>query len=143
MGIVCDTPSPKSITRPVVRPETYRTKRARHVHGVHVETLKHDVRHALSVSLGVQRNFREQRVILFRRNPKLAVERVMLDFLHVVPIRVDTVHDNGAQYLYPALDWRLRNHHGGRVRPRGRPLGLAPRSTRTKNGVNTHLSKNT
>ena len=25
----------------------------------------------------------------------------------------------------------------------GRPLGLAPRSTRSQNGVNTHLSKNT
>ena len=29
--------------------------------------------------------------------------------------------DNVAQYLYPALGWRLRNHHGGRVRPRRSP----------------------
>ena len=42
----------------------------------HVESLKQDLRHALSVSLGVQKNFREQNGMLI---------------------------DNGAQYLYPAL----------------------------------------
>ena len=26
-----------------------------------------------------------------------------MSFLHVVPIRDDTVHDKGAQYIYPAL----------------------------------------
>ena len=71
----------------------------RHVHGGHVENHKHDLCHAVSVSLGVQRNFREQSRILFRRNPEFVVERVMMDFVHVVPIRDDT---NDAQYLYPA-----------------------------------------
>ena len=114
-------------------------KLARHVHGVHVENLEHDLRHALSVSLEVQRNFREQNGILFIRNPEFVVERVMQDFLHVVPIRDDT---KDAQYLYPALGRRHRNHHGGACDPGGRPQGLAPRSPRHEGG-NTHLSKNT
>ena len=46
---------------------------------------------------------REQNGILFRRNPEFVVERVMQDFLHVVPIRDDT---NDGQYLYPALGWQ-------------------------------------
>ena len=65
----------------------------RHVHGGHVESLLHDLRHALSVGLGVQGSFREQNGTLFRRNPEFVVERVMQDFLHDVPIREDTVID--------------------------------------------------
>ena len=42
----------------------------------------------------------------------------MQDFLHVVPIRDET---KDAQYLYPALGWRHRNHQGGRVRPQRSP----------------------
>ena len=54
--------------------------RARNVHGVHVETLKNDLRHALSVSLGVQKGVREQSGNLFRRNTECVVERVMQYF---------------------------------------------------------------
>ena len=39
----------------------------RHVDGVHVANLKNDLRHTLSSSFGVQRNFHEQNGILFRR----------------------------------------------------------------------------
>ena len=47
----------------------------RHVHGGHVERLKHGLRHALSVSLGVQRSFRGQNGTLFRRSPEFVAER--------------------------------------------------------------------
>ena len=58
---------------------------ARNVRGVHEETLKHDLRHAFSISLGVQKGIREQSGILFRRNTEFE-ERVVQDFLHVVAL---------------------------------------------------------
>ena len=63
----------------------------RHVHGGHVERLEHDVRHALSVGLGVQRSFLEQDVLFPVRNQELVVESVVPVFLHGIPIRDDTV----------------------------------------------------
>ena len=59
----------------------------------------------------------------------VVIERVMPDFLHVVPIRDDNAHNqrsrqtrrSDAQHLYPALGWRYRSHQGGRVRPRRSP----------------------
>ena len=112
---------------------------ARHACGGHVQRLKPGLRHAFSVGLEVQKSFRGQNGMPFRRNLEIVVERVVLDFLHVVPIGDDTVHDNGAQYLCPALGWRLRSHRGWRVRP---PLGVAPRSPRHAGG-NAHLSNDT
>ena len=79
---------------------------ARHVHGGRFQRHKQCLRHALSVSLGVQKGARGQNGMFFRRNPEFVVQRVIPDFLHVVPIRDDTVLDNDAQYLYPALGWR-------------------------------------
>ena len=73
------------------RSEQEQDSLGRHVHGGHVERLKHDLRHALSVSLGV--HFREQKWMVFRRNHEFVVECAMPDFLHVVPIRDDTVLD--------------------------------------------------
>ena len=57
----------------------------RHVHGGRVENLKHDLRHALSVSLVVQKGVRGQNGMFFRRNPEFVVGRVMPDYLCVVP----------------------------------------------------------
>jgi len=91
MGIVCDIPSPKSITRPAVPKRTGQKGSPCTRHGVHVETLKHDLRHAFSGSLGVQKGVREQSGILFRRNTEFLVERVMQDFLHVVAIREESL----------------------------------------------------
>ena len=96
----------------------------RPVRGGHDENLN-DLRHTFSVSFGVQRNFRVQTGILFKRNREFVVEGLMQHFLDVVPIFDETVNNQrsrqtrrkGAQYLYPALGWQLRNHHGGRVRP--------------------------
>ena len=75
----------------VASPETYRT----------VWVAKY-----VSVSLGVQKGFRGQNGMFFRRNPEFVVQRVIADFLCVVPIRDDTLLDIDAQYLYPDLGWR-------------------------------------
>ena len=72
----------------------------RQVHGVHVEKLKHDLRHALSVSHGDQKGVRRQNGMFFIRNPEFVVGRVMPDFLCVAPIRDDTVFNKGAQYFF-------------------------------------------
>ena len=52
----------------VVRPETYKRVRVRRVHGGRVERLKPGLRHAFSVSTGVQRSFHEQNGMLFKRD---------------------------------------------------------------------------
>ena len=88
-------------------------------------------------------------VMLFRRNPEFVVERVMQDFLHVVPIRDDTVNDQrsrqtrliDAQYLYPALGWRLRSHRGWRVRPRRSPAGVRSEVATPRRGQRTFEQK--
>ena len=71
MGTVCETPSPVSITLPVVRPETYRTVWvAMNMAGtLNVPNLVWH--HALSVNLGV----RGQNGMLFRRTLEFVVER--------------------------------------------------------------------
>ena len=46
----------------------------RHVRGGHVERLKLGLRHALSVSLGVQKSFRGQNEMHSTRNPEIVVE---------------------------------------------------------------------
>ena len=56
-------------------------KSARNVHGVHAESLQHDLRHTFSISLGVQEGVREHGGILFRRNTEFVEERVMQNFL--------------------------------------------------------------
>ena len=108
---------------------------------MHVQRLKHGLSHALSVSLGGFRRASVSKTGFLRRNPEFVVERVMQDFLCVVPIRDDTVHDKGAQYFYPALRWRLRNR-GGRGRPRRSTTGVYS-EVATPRMEATHLSKDT
>ena len=74
----------------------------------------------------------------FSSGAKFVVERVMQDFLHVVPIRDDT---KDAQYLYPALGWRHRNHHGGRVRPRKSHTGARSEVATPRKGQHTFEQK--
>ena len=117
MGIVCDTPSPKSITRPVVRPGAYRDK-------------------IILVAKYMACTLKISRMICFMRCSEgrpwaktgfsSGATRVMQDFLHIVPIcdddqRSRQTRRKGVQYFYPAQGWRLRSHHGGRVRPRRSP----------------------
>ena len=76
----------------------------RHVRGGRFQRLKHGLRHALSVSLGV----RGQNGMLLRRILEFFVERVMPD-VHLVQIRDERSRQTrrrDAQYLYPALGWR-------------------------------------
>ena len=68
-------------------PKRTETRQARHEHGVHVENLKNDLRHALSGCHGVRKSFREHNRMVTSRSTKFVVERVTPDFLHVVPIR--------------------------------------------------------
>ena len=49
------------------------------VHGWSVEGLKHDLRHLLTVGLGVQRCLSKQHRVLLRGNTKLIVEGMMPD----------------------------------------------------------------
>ena len=104
--------------------------------GGHVESLKHDLRHALSVGLGVQKSVRGQNGMFFRCNPEFVVGRLMQDSLHVVTRR------KGAQYLYPALGWRLRSHRWAWSTSEVDHWGLL-RGRHATHGGNTHLRKDT
>lgn len=63
------------------------------IHGRHVEGLEHDLGHALTVRLGVQRSLSQQDRVFLRGNAELVVEGVMPDLLHVIPVGNDTVLD--------------------------------------------------
>ena len=89
---------------PVARHETQRQNRLdRHVHGGHVERLEHDQRHALTESLGVQKEPpREQNEMFLKRRPCAKCRKnVVPDFLHAVPI-----WNNGEQW-----DTSMSRHH--------------------------------
>ena len=55
-------------SRRACRSEQRQNRLNRNVHGEHVERLERGPRHALSVGLGVQRNFREQDGMFLGRN---------------------------------------------------------------------------
>lgn len=65
----------------------------RDVEGGGVERLKDDLRHLLTVGLGVDGGLGEQDGVLLGRHAELVVEGVMPDLLHVVPVGHDTVLD--------------------------------------------------
>ena len=67
------------------------------VHGGSVEGLKHDLRHLLPVSLGVQGGLGEQYGVLLGGDTQLIVEGVVPDLLHVVPVGHDAVLDGVLQ----------------------------------------------
>ena len=102
----------------------------RHVHGGHVVRLGHDLRHALSVVLGVQMRFREQGGVFLVRNPELIVESVVPDVLHVIPIRDDAVLNGILQDFwaaetfgahYPSLRWQSLRRDAGKHLARPQP----------------------
>ena len=130
MGIVCDTPSPKFITKPVVRPEAYRDKIV-WVTRYMACTLKISKMICVMrsrLALGVQKGVRGQNGMFSRRNPEFVVGRGMQDFLRIVPIREDTVLDKGAQNFDPVLAGGSAAIMEGACDPGGHPPGLAPRS---------------
>merc|ERR1712112_733006 len=61
------------------------------IHSWHVEGLKHDLCHFLTVSLGVERSFSKKNRLFLRGNTELIVEGVVPDLLHVIPVSDDTV----------------------------------------------------
>mmetsp|Transcript_19678 Transcript_19678/g.43652 ORF Transcript_19678/g.43652 Transcript_19678/m.43652 type:complete len:205 (+) Transcript_19678:666-1280(+) len=58
-----------------------------HVHRRHVEGLEHDLGHALTIRLRVQRSFSQQHRMLLRGDPQLIIKRMRPNLLHVVPVR--------------------------------------------------------
>merc|ERR1719281_2275171 len=61
------------------------------IHGGHVEGLKHDLSHLLTVSLGVEGSLSQEDRLLLRGNTEFIVEGVMPDLLHIIPVGDDTV----------------------------------------------------
>merc|ERR1711893_255995 len=61
------------------------------IHGGHVEGLKHDLSHLLTVSLGVEGSLSQEDGLLLRGNTEFIVEGVMPDLLHIIPVGDDTV----------------------------------------------------
>merc|ERR1719312_1732842 len=61
------------------------------IHGRHVEGLKHDLGHLLTVSLGVEGSLSEEDGLFLRGNTELVVEGVVPDLLHIIPVGDDSV----------------------------------------------------
>merc|ERR1719228_2062277 len=61
------------------------------IHGGHVESLKHDLGHLLTVSLWVEWSLSKEDRLLLRGNTELIVEGVVPDLLHIIPVGDDSV----------------------------------------------------
>merc|ERR1719186_528492 len=61
------------------------------IHGGHVEGLKHDLGHLLTVSLGVEGSLCQEDGLFLRGNTELIVEGVVPDLLHIIPVGDDSV----------------------------------------------------
>merc|ERR1712106_785241 len=56
------------------------------IHGGHVEGLKHDLGHLLTVSLGVEGSLSQEDGLFLWGNTELVVEGVVPDLLHIIPV---------------------------------------------------------
>merc|ERR1719268_532054 len=61
------------------------------IHGGHVEGLKHDLGHLLTVGLGVEGSLSKEDWLFLRGNTELIVEGVMPDLLHIIPVGDDSM----------------------------------------------------
>merc|ERR1711970_965077 len=61
------------------------------IRGRHVEGLKHDLGHLLTVSLGVKGSLSKEDGLLLRGNTEFIVEGVVPDLLHIIPVSDDSV----------------------------------------------------
>merc|ERR1712079_58655 len=61
------------------------------IHGRHVEGLKHDLGHLLTVGLGVEGSLSQEDGLLLGGNTELIVEGVVPDLLHVIPVGDDSM----------------------------------------------------
>lgn len=51
-----------------------------------LESLKHDLSHLLSISLGIERSLGKKNRVFFKGDTKLIVESMVPYLLHVIPI---------------------------------------------------------
>merc|ERR1711881_589111 len=61
------------------------------IHGGHVECLKHNLGHLLTVCLGVEGSLSKEDGLFLRGNTELIVEGVVPDLLHIIPVGDDSV----------------------------------------------------
>merc|ERR1712054_283297 len=61
------------------------------IHGGHVEGLKHDLGHLLTVGLGVEGSLSKEDGLLLRGNTELIVEGVVPNLLHIIPVGDDSM----------------------------------------------------
>ena len=61
------------------------------IHGGHIEGLKHDLSHLLTISLRVEGSLCEQHRVLFWGDSQLVVEGVMPNLLHIIPVGYDAM----------------------------------------------------
>merc|ERR1711893_51656 len=61
------------------------------IHGRHVEGLKHDLGHLLTVGLWVEGSLSEKDGLFLRGNTELIVEGVVPDLLHIIPVGDDSM----------------------------------------------------
>merc|ERR1712106_1318858 len=61
------------------------------IYGGHVEGLKHDLGHLLTVSLGVEASLSQEDGLFLWGNTELIVEGVVPDLLHIIPVGDDSV----------------------------------------------------
>merc|ERR1711881_717436 len=60
------------------------------IHGRHVEGLKHDLGHLLTVGFGVEGSLSQEDGLFLRCNTEFIVESMMPDLLHIIPVGEDT-----------------------------------------------------
>merc|ERR1711899_444309 len=61
------------------------------IHSRHVEGLKHDLSHLLTISLWVEGSLSKEDRLLLRGNTEFIVKGVMPDLLHIIPVGNDTM----------------------------------------------------
>ena len=85
----------------------------RHVERRDIECLEHDLRHLLSVHLGIERSLGEEDRVLLGGDTELIVEGVVPDLLHVIPVGDDTVLDGVLEGQDTTLGLGLITVNGG------------------------------
>merc|ERR1712215_271214 len=61
------------------------------IHGGHVEGLKHDLSHLLTVSFGVEGSLSKKDRLFLRGNTEFIVEGVVPDLRHIIPVGDDSM----------------------------------------------------
>merc|ERR1719487_1951484 len=79
----------------------------RNVHRWNIEGLEHDLSHALTIRLRVERRLGEQHWVLLWGNAELIIKSVVPYFLHVIPVGHDAVLDRVLQSEDTSLALRL------------------------------------